>query len=134
MRKLRLTAETMIAAVVLNALVFVLGWPRLGWTPTVAGVAILLVLVAFDKRQERTVGQSMAYGAVAGFVLATAALFPLTQYLSEFTSPINAIAGRPLLPAVWLVSAAAFLTADRVRNNTTPTTVRLSERHIFMEV
>jgi hypothetical protein len=125
MGKLRSSAEALIAAVILNALVFVLGTARVAWAPTIAGLSVLIVLLAFDKGQARSFAQSVAYAASCGFLLATAALFPMLQYLHDFTAPIDALTGRPLLPALWLAASVAFLTADRVRNTTTPITVQL---------
>jgi hypothetical protein len=131
MRKSEVSVVALVAAVVLGAVAFMLGPLRFGWTPTLASGIILLVLLAYDRSPVRSFAQSLAYGAACGFLLVTAAIFPLYQFVPQMTvSPTEVITPGPWLPAIWLAGAVIFLGIDRVRQGSKPVVLDMSPPRI----
>lgn len=127
MRKWELSATGLIAAVIIGTLGFTLGPLRFGWTPTIVSGIVLLVMVVFDRAASRTVWESIGYGAVGGFLVITAIMYPLYLVLPQMTaSPAELLSSKPWLPLAWAVGTIAFVTIDRVRANTRPITVSLA--------
>ena len=123
---LGVSAVGLMAAVALGAIAFELGPLRFGWTPTIANVVLLVVLIAIDQGATRSFPESVAYAMSCGFLLATAAIFPLFYFLPEMAvSPADAFSAKPWLPLICLVGMIGFLALDRVRNNTKPIALQM---------
>jgi hypothetical protein len=74
-----------------------------------SGLAILVMLFAYDRRGARSGWQSLAFAFVCGLALLLAIFYPLTLLALTFVS-------KDQLPAlVWLVGTAAFWFIDRAR-------------------
>lgn len=127
MRKYEAGAAALIGAAIIGTLGFALGPLRAGWIPTLASVCVLAVLLAFDGPRTRGFGQSLGYSSVCGLLLATAAMYPVVQWVPGLAAaPADALGPKPWLPAIWIASTLGFLALDRVRVNTRPVGLEIS--------
>ncbi|HEX4772061.1 MAG TPA: hypothetical protein VH351_14595 [Bryobacteraceae bacterium] len=127
MRNSEVSAAGLIAAVVLVAVVFIIGLQHAAWTPTIVAAVVLAVLIVYDRAPHRSFAQSLAYAGACGFLLLTFAIYPVYQLVSGPGSPpVDAILVKPWLPAVWLAASLIFLAIDRFRLGSKPVVLEMA--------
>ncbi len=78
------------------------------------GIALLVVLFAFESDVRKTLFQSLAFAAVGGFVVSIA-------FLPIYSGLVGALSlGLPIVYVVWLLASLAVLLFDRMRPGTSP--------------
>ena len=86
-----------------------------GWLQTLAGVALLIVLFAYDTDDRRTIFQSVAFSTVCGFCLMLAVGSFITNRVAQPGATNIAVPGG-WLSVVWVVGAVGFFFLDLVRS------------------
>jgi hypothetical protein len=94
------------------------------WTALLTGASLLVILLAFDRAEYRTLWQSIAFAAACGFCVMLG-LPGVLQYLGILPAGHMGAAGTPQvvqpvlptpwMPLIWLAAAILFCVIDRSR-------------------
>jgi hypothetical protein len=87
----------------------------ISWTGSLAGLVLLVILLAYEGENQRTIWQSTGFAAVCGFCLflAVNSLLPLLAAPQMQTAVY-------FPPLVWIAGAILFLIIDRSRQSVAP--------------
>ncbi len=102
MPKSQIDSAALLAATIAGALALLILPGQFAWLSSIGGLTLLLVLFAYDQEGYRTMFQSLAFAAVAGF--APCSLRPLCSGCRQdqgAISPADRQVWSKWLPAVW---------------------------------
>jgi hypothetical protein len=118
MQKSQVDSLTLVLAALAGALALTQISGPFAWMSSIAGLALLLILLAFDQEGYRTVFQSLAFSAVCGFCTAIAAgiLFQLLANHGE-VHLANGQWASGYLPLTCAFATAIFWAIDLMRMN-----------------
>jgi len=119
MDKSRLDAPALLLALAVGGVLLFLAAPaNFGFVTTIAGVILLIVLFGYDQEGTRSVLQSLAFAAVAGFALMLA-LGMLYEYTLAHANVAGPAAREGYLQTrfalTWLFASILFWVIDRAR-------------------
>jgi hypothetical protein len=106
----RIDSVALLTAVVALALAFTAAHGEFGYLSSIAGLTLLLVLLAYDRQGYRSGWQSLAFAAVGGFCLALAGAFAFVLFLNPPRPALD-----KWLALTWVAGTFVFCVIDRVR-------------------
>ena len=114
MPKSQIGSVALIAATLAGGLALLLVPAGLLWITSLIGLILLLVLLAYDGDERRSVFQTVAFSAVCGFCLTLASL-AVYQFLLKGIAPEFPQLTRTWLPITYLGATILILLVDRAR-------------------
>lgn len=119
MPKSQIDSAALLAATLAGALAMLMLPGQFAWLGSIAGLTLLLILFAYDEAGYRTLFQSLAFSAVAGFcvMLGTAGTFRLLEENGR-SLPSDRHFWITWLPAVWTGATLIIWAIDRSRMGT----------------
>ncbi len=104
-----------VAAAALSLMLFSAG--PFDWLGSICGLALLLIVLGYDREGYRSVFESMGFAATVGLCLTIASTIILRVLAGTLAQPAP-IAGRigsEWMPAIWLFVTVVFCLIDRAR-------------------
>ena len=116
MGRSQIAAAALAASLLASAAFLILlqqGFTNIG---SVGGLAVLLILFAYDDQRQRSILQSLAFSLVCGFCLLPVSALALQFFLaSQGSSLVNPRLSQEWLPLIWVCATAILWGIDRVR-------------------
>jgi hypothetical protein len=114
MPKSQIDSVALIAAMMAGGLALLLIPSGLLWMTSLIGLILLLVLLAYDGQERRSVFQTVAFSAVCGFCITLASL-AVYQFLLKGIAPEFPQLTRTWLPVTYVCATALILFVDLAR-------------------
>jgi len=128
MPKSQIGSVALIAATLAGGLALLLIPAGLLWMTSLIGLILLLVLLAYDGDEKRSVFQTVAFSAVCGFCI-TLALLAVYAFLLKGIAPEFPQLARTWLPITYICATLLVLLVDLARM-----TARVAPTHSFAAV
>jgi hypothetical protein len=123
MKKSRIDAIALFAAMIAAGLAALQVPEPLAWIGSLAGIVLLLTIFAYDQEGYRSLFESLAFSAVCGFCVLVAAATGFRAWIgrAQLLGPNVRLAIDPLtgdwLPLTWACLTALIWAIDRIRMN-----------------